>query len=183
MLIFPFTIIHELSHCFALGCFFPGKEAQIEFHLFDNGITYANVKFESLPLCLGSVMSLIIGPLSVLTLCILGIIMLKQYPSSNLSKTTSNFLKFVLLCDFPNLFPIHPPMINAVTDGYAASVYLFQMGVVPFISTELSIILYMTAAIISFTSFFYLGTSVYFLLQHFKVLVLKDERNFHPQLA
>lgn len=183
LIIFPFTVIHELSHCFALGCFFPGKEAHIEFHLLDNGITCATVKFENLPLCLGSVISLLIGSLSILILSVIGIIALRKYPSSNFSKAGSQFLKFVLLCDIPNLFPIHPPLTNAVTDGYAASVHLFQMGIIPFVSTELSLIFYAIASIISFTSFFYLGTTVFFLLQHLKVLILKENRSFQPQFT
>lgn len=183
LIIFPFTVIHELSHYFALGCFFPGKEAQIEFHLFDNGIICANVKFEHLPLRLGSVISFLIGPLSVLILSVIGVIALRKYPSSNFGKAGSQFLKFVLLCDIPNLFPIHPPMINAVTDGYAASVYLFQMGYIPFVSTELSILFYAIAAIISFAAFFYLGNTVYFLLQNLKSLILKENRNFQPQFT
>lgn len=183
LIIFPFTVLHELSHCFALGCFFPGKEAQVEFHLFGNGITSANVKFETLPLCLGSVISLLIGPLSILILSVIGIIALRKYPSLNFGKAGSQFLKFVLLCDIPNLFPIHPPLINAVTDGYAASVYLFQMGYIPFVSTELSLLFYAISAIISFTAFFYLGTTVYFLLQHLKELILKENRSFQPQFT
>ncbi|MFX1516807.1 MAG: hypothetical protein ACFFC6_10880 [Promethearchaeota archaeon] len=181
LIIFPFTLIHELSHFFALCCFFPGKEAQIEFHLLDNGITCANVKFESLPLCLGSVISFLAGPLSVVILSVMGIAVLRKFPSSNYSKTCTQFLKFVLLCDIPNLFPIHPPMVNAVTDGYAASVYLFQMGYIPFVSTNLSMLFYVIAAVISFAAFFYLGATVHFLLQQFKGLVLKDNRNYHPQ--
>jgi hypothetical protein len=166
-----------------LNCFFPGKEAQFEFHLFDNGITSANVKFGTLPLCLGSVISLLIGPLSILILSVIGIIAFRKYPSSNFSKVGSQFLKFILLCDIPNLFPIHPPLLNAVTDGFTASVILFQMGYIPFVSTELSLLFYAIAAIISFTAFFYLGTTVYFLLKHLKVSILKQNRSFQPQFT
>ncbi|MFX1286310.1 MAG: hypothetical protein ACFFB5_21935 [Promethearchaeota archaeon] len=183
LIIFPFTVIHELNHLLALGCFFPGKEAQVEFHLLDNGITAASVKFENLPICLGSVISFLIGPLSILILTILGIITLQKNPSSDLKMAGNHFLKFILLCDIPNLFPIHPPMINAVTDGYAASVYLFQMGYIPFVSTELSILFYSIAAIISYTAFFFLGTTVYFLIHHLKPLILKDNQGFQPQIS
>ncbi|MFX1506035.1 MAG: hypothetical protein ACFFDC_07960 [Promethearchaeota archaeon] len=180
LIIFPFTLIHELSHCFALNYFFPGKKAQIEFHLFENGVTCANVKFESLSPCFGAVVSFLAGSLTVITLSVFGIIALRKF-SSDYSRIGSQFLKFVLLCDIPNLFPIHPPMVNAVTDGYAASVYLFQMGYTPFVSTDLSILLYSIAAIISFTAFFYLGATVYYLLLAVKGLVLKENRSFQPQ--
>ncbi|UCG03828.1 MAG: hypothetical protein JSW11_07540 [Candidatus Heimdallarchaeota archaeon] len=151
--------------------------------MFDNGVTCANVKFESLPLSLGSVVSFLVGPFSVVAFSAIGIIALKKFPTSNFRKIGSQFFKFVLLCDIPNLFPIHPPMVNAVTDGYAASVYLFQMGYTPFVSTDLSIFLYSIAAIISFAAFFYLGAAVYFLLQQVKGFVLKDNKSLHPQVA
>ncbi|MFW9903531.1 MAG: hypothetical protein ACFFFH_04300 [Candidatus Thorarchaeota archaeon] len=183
LIIFPFTVVHELSHCFALYCFFPGKKAQIEFHLLDNGIIGASVKFEHLPICLGSVISLLIGPFSILILAILCSIILRKYPSSDFKSAGNQFLKFVLLCEIPNLFPIHPPMINAITDGYAASVFLFQMGYIPFVSTELSVFFYSIAAIISFAAFFFLGKTVYFLLYHFKLSILKENQGFQPQFS
>ncbi|UCE13937.1 MAG: hypothetical protein JSV04_01870 [Candidatus Heimdallarchaeota archaeon] len=182
-LIFPFTLIHEISHCIALRCFFPGNESQIKFHLFDNGISCGNVEFETLPICWGAIISILIGPLMVLIIGLSGIVWTRKHESNSIKKAGNQFFKFLLLCEIPNLFPIHPPLIGAATDGYITTVYLFLMGHTPFVSSELSMLLFGIASIISFTAFYYLGSVVYILLVQSKEKVLSYNRDLWPQLG
>ena len=163
IVVLPFTIIHELFHLSVITLFFPMIESSFDLNLFTSSTTiFAKITIEELPVCWESVVTMLFGTLGVICVISGCLSYLKNQTSSHYL-ALRNFLIFGLLSDIPNLFPIRPSMINAVSDGYSASIMLLRMGFPVYPSLPISALFYGLTAILVFSSFFYLGSAFYHL--------------------
>ena len=164
IVVLPFTIIHELFHLSVITLFFPMIESSFDLNLFTSSTTiFAKITIEELPVCWESVVTMLFGTLGVI--CVISGC-LSYFKNNNTSRhylVLRNFLIFGLLNDIPNLFPINPSMINAVSDGYSILIILLRMGFQTYPSPSISVLFYCLTSIIVFTSFFYLGSALYHL--------------------
>lgn len=161
-LYFPFTLIHELGHLLVITIFLPSLDPQLEFHLFDGEFCCACIITDEFPLCWQTIIAMLAGTFSVIIFVILCIFTLFRMKSRiSIYDTGKYYLIFGLLADLPNLLPILPTTSGFITDGFAISTCLYQMGYSLLLSNMLSSIFSLFSILMVLTSFFFLGSFLY----------------------
>ena len=159
-LYFPFTLIHELGHLLVIKLFLPTLKPQLEFHILDGEFCCACIIDDEFPLCWQSIIAMLAGSFSVIIVVILSIFSF-HHMKSRINNTGKYYLIFGLLADLPNLFPILPTSLGHITDGFAISTYLYQMGYLRLLPTMLSNIFSLFSILMVLASFFFLGSFLY----------------------
>ncbi len=165
LILLPFTLLHEFGHYFSAILLIPSCNPQIYTNFGDNGVSYAQLSTNGLPICLNSVLVMLAGSF-ILLICILGILFLSRSRKSPPYLILRNFLLFVLLSDLPNLFPILPTYLGALSDGYSAWIYLHVLISLPFPTMEFSVIWSSFASIMIIFSYYCLGLTIYHLITY-----------------
>ncbi len=174
-LYFPFTLIHELGHLFTISLFLPSLNPHLEFYLFDGEFCCACLITNEFPYCWQSIIVMLAGSVSVMIftiLCNFSLLRMKSEISYNIGRY---YFIFGLLADLPNLLPIHPSSLGFITDGFAISTCLCQMGYSPFLSNELSYIFSLISILMILASFFFLG---YFFYRLGELIMNKFEKDY-----
>ena len=173
LLVLPFTLVHEIFHFVTFAVFFPTLKFSLHFDLFtDKFPTLGTITLESLPVSWESLVIMLSGTLGVIFVS-LGCFRSLKKQASNQCLVIQNFIIFGLLHDIPNLFPITPSLINAITDGYSISILLLRMGVPVYPSLPICTLFCNLTSIFVFASFFYLGSAVYYLGMSIKTRLSK----------
>ncbi|MFX0013034.1 MAG: hypothetical protein ACFFB2_04335 [Promethearchaeota archaeon] len=159
----PFTLVHELGHLFSISLFLPALSPNLECYFSEGTFCCACVCSHEFPNCWQSIIAMLSGSASVMIFTIFCIITLLRMKSGIFYETGRFYFFFGVLADLPNLFPIFPSSLGFVTDGYAISACLSQMGNPPLISNQLSYFFSLISILIVLTSFFFLGSFLYHL--------------------
>ncbi|MFX1516594.1 MAG: hypothetical protein ACFFC6_09815 [Promethearchaeota archaeon] len=175
-LYFPFTLIHELGHLLVITLFLPTLEPQLEFHLLDGEFCCACMIDDEFPLCWQTIIAMLAGSFSVMIFVILSILSLYRMKSRIHYEAGKYYLIFGLFADLPNLLPILPTSLGHITDGFAISTCLYQMGYMLPISSMLSNIFSLFSIVMILTSFFFLGSFLYNLGEFTYIKFGKDGR-------
>ena len=154
---FPFTLIHELGHFIAIALFLPALDPQLKFNFFYGEFCCACEVTNEFPQCWQTIIIMLAGSLSVITAVIVVSIVFFRISSGIFFDIGKYYLTFGLLADLPNLLPILPSSLGSVTDGYAISTCLYQMGYSFFISNILSQVFSLISIFMVLSSFFFLG--------------------------
>ncbi|MFX1283692.1 MAG: hypothetical protein ACFFB5_08555 [Promethearchaeota archaeon] len=176
-LYFPFTLIHELGHLLTTTLFLPNLNPHLEFHQFECEFCCACLTTNEFPYCWQSIIVMLAGSVSVIIFAILCIFSLFRMGSDISYNIGKYYFFFGILADLPNLLPIHPSSLGFITDGFAISTCLCQMGCFPFLSDELSYIFSLISILLVLASFFLLGTFFYRLGELIMNKFEKDEVN------
>jgi hypothetical protein len=170
LILLPFTLLHEFGHYISAILFLPSCDPQIYTYLGDNGVNYAQLTTNGLPIGFKSILVMFAGSFTLL-ICSLGLIFLFRKGTSHSHTVFRNFLLFGLLSDIPNLFPILPTVLGAPSDGYLTWIYLHVLISLPFPTAEFSIIWSSIASILIIASYYCLGSSIYHLITYLRPTV------------
>lgn len=182
LLVFPFTLLHELGHYFSALLFLPACNPQIQFNLSEFSLSSAQLTTTGLPICFNSLIVLFSGSLTLLFV-IFGFFYFSRKNKSNLLVLIRYYLLFGLLSDLPNLFPILPTSIGALSDGYLIWIYLHVLINLPYPTAVFSIIWTSIASIMIFTAYYYLVSIFFQLINLINQILQKKAKNFQSGVS
>lgn len=157
LLYLPFTIVHEFGHLLVISLLLPSLSPQLEFYLLDGVFCCACLTTNEFPYCWQTIIVMLAGSLSVLLFTIFSCFLLLKMRSGTSYGIGKYYFIFGLFADLPNLFPILPSSLGFITDGFAITACLYQMGYSPLISDKISSLFSLISIIMVLASFFFLG--------------------------